>query len=69
MTDKKVPALTLEERLAHIEWHEVVMEALRRSSNGNNPFYSDDPDTVSLAREIGDAVAAALAEALRRERR
>lgn len=36
-------------------WAEVMMDALRASDNGNNPFYSDDPDTVDLARELAEA--------------
>lgn len=45
------------ERLRRVDdWADVMMEALRGSDNGNNPFYSDDEDTVSLARELGEAV-------------
>jgi hypothetical protein len=44
------------------EWADVMMDALRASDDGNNPFYSDDPDTISLARQLAEAVVAHLAE-------
>lgn len=59
--------------MSKIDWDEIMLDALRSSDGGNNPFYSDDPDTVSLAHQLGDAVRAqsassqpdALARALR----
>lgn len=41
------------ERLA-----EIVLEALEASDGGNNPFYGDDADTVSLARQIAESIVA-----------
>jgi hypothetical protein len=49
------------------EWADVMMDALRASDGGNNPFYSDDPDTISLARQLAEAVVAHLAEGSDRE--
>ena len=46
-----------------LDWPDVMMEALRASDDGNNPFYSDDEDTIRLAHELADAVLAALREA------
>lgn len=43
------------------EWADVMLNALCRSDNGNNPFYSDDADTVSLARELAETVVTRLA--------
>lgn len=42
------------------EWADIMLDALRQSDGGNNPFYADDPDTVNLARELAEAVVAAL---------
>lgn len=42
------------------EWADVMMDALRASDDGNNPFYSDDEDTISLARQLAEAVVARL---------
>jgi hypothetical protein len=41
-------------------WADVMLDALRESDGGNNPFYSDDDDTVSLARQLAEAVVARL---------
>jgi hypothetical protein len=44
-------------------WAATMMEALRDSDDGNNPFYSDDEDTISLARQLAEAVVAHLGAA------
>jgi hypothetical protein len=49
------------------EWADVMMDALRASDDGNNPFYSDDPDTIRLARQLAEAVVAHLAKGSDRE--
>jgi len=42
------------------EWADIMLDALRDSDGGNNPFYSDDPNTVSLARQLAETVVARL---------
>lgn len=37
-----------------------MMDALRNSDDGDNPFYSDDEDTISLARQLAEAVVSRL---------
>lgn len=41
------------ERLA-----DIVLDALALSDGGNNPFYKDDDDTVSLAHQIAEVIVA-----------
>lgn len=54
--DPGVPTSPVSAVPAVDEWAETMMDALLASDGGDNPFYSDDDDTISLARQLAEAV-------------
>ena len=42
------------------DWTEFMLDALRASDGGNNPFYGDDDDTCALATELGEVIHSAV---------